>query len=266
MERSRTDVRFGLVLLAAFSLSCAAAGCKKGGQEPQPIADRDARRGGVSRAPLPPRIPPVDAATRPAMEESSTALGPATAPAAEETLGGVHGHTFAGFENAKRVVFVCDGTGTMVKKYPFLRAELTEAINRLKPDQSFNIVFFHDGPKAAAVDARALLPADDANKRKAIQFLEEFSASGQTYPVPALRMGLALEPDVLFFLSDGEFNNLGTYENIASAIAEANRGNRTRIHTVMFGGYDAEAERAMKRIAQLHGGTHRFVRDEELGG
>src|SRR5688572_19516908 len=132
---------YGSVLLGLVLVSCADGGCNRGERQPnagpETPADRDSRRGGVSRAPLPPPVAPGGVATRPA-GEGSTVPGPAPAPAGEEALGGVTGHTFAGFENARSVVFVCDGTGTMVTKLRYLRAELTEAINRLKPEQSFN--------------------------------------------------------------------------------------------------------------------------------
>src|SRR5687767_4509345 len=119
MRRSLFD-RAPAVAALVLAVLFTTGGCKRGDDDAS-AADRDARRGGVSRAPLPPRTRPVDPTTGPAAGPI-TSPGPATAPAGAEMPGGVRGHMFAGFENAKSVVYVCDGTGTMVKRFGVLRA------------------------------------------------------------------------------------------------------------------------------------------------
>ena len=46
----------------------------------------------------------------------------------------------------------------MLNKMAVLKAEIQNAVTALKPFQSFNIVFYYDGPKVQAADmnARAL--------------------------------------------------------------------------------------------------------------
>jgi hypothetical protein len=70
--------------------------------------------------------------------------------------------------NARRVVYICDATGTMLGlKYTLLKRELHKAIDILKPIQGFNIVFFKGGDTDADWSnpfARELLVAKQAEK------------------------------------------------------------------------------------------------------
>jgi hypothetical protein len=153
----------------------------------------------------------------------------------------------------------------MINKFALLRAELTKAISGLKPVQAFNIVFFFDGPKADSVDhLDALLVATPDNKRKAYKFMEDFSTTGQTDPLPGIRLAFKMQPQLIYFLSDGEFNNLVPYEQVMAEIDKLNKDRKTRINTIQFGKYDKQAEEVLQKIASEHGGSYRFVSEEDL--
>ena len=123
----------------------------------------------------------------------------------------------------------------MSNKFALLRAELTKAVDGLKPIQSFNVVFFFDGPKGASVDnVNQLLVATPDNKRKAYKFMEDFSTTGQTDPLPGIRLAFKMQPQLIYFLSDGEFNNLVPYETVVAEIDKLNKDRKTRINTIQF--------------------------------
>jgi hypothetical protein len=164
-----------------------------------------------------------------------------------------------------KIVFLCDATGTMINKFALLRAELTKAIDNLKPGQSFNIVFFFDGPKAASINnLESLLLATPENKRKAYKFMEDFSTTGQTDPLPGIRLAFKMQPQLIYFLSDGEFNNLVPYVQVVAEIDKLNKDRKTRVNTIQFGTYDKQAEGVLRLIASEHGGAFRFISGDVL--
>lgn len=164
-----------------------------------------------------------------------------------------------------KVVFVCDATGTMINKFELLQKELYKAVDALQPAQSFNIVFFFDGPKAASIgNLESLLPATPENKQRAIKFVSDFSTTGQTDPMPGIRLALKMQPQLLYFLSDGQFDNLVPYEQVIAHLDKLNKNRRTRINTIQFASHDKEAEEVLQKIAAQHGGSYRFVSQEDL--
>src|SRR5688572_21839834 len=171
---------------------------------------------------------------------------------------GTGGGIFIPNRGARRIVFVCDATGTMINRFALLRIELARAIRQLQPVQAYNVVFFRD-EGAAAASTQGLLLANSENRRKAQQFLEDFSPSGQTNPLPALRLAFAQKPELVYFLTDGEFNNLVTYEKVVAEITRLNAGQKARVNTISFGSHDAEAGEVLKRIARDNGGLYKHV-------
>ena len=82
--------------------------------------------------------------------------------------------------NAKRVVYICDASGSMLDKFDVLQNELRKSVDVLNPIQSFNIIFFRDVDVTAIVQGcRADHGKSPVNKRKA------FEASLKTCPLPA---------------------------------------------------------------------------------
>ena len=178
---------------------------------------------------------------------------------------GPKGPVFGSGGNARRIVFVCDATGTMIQKFALLKQELAVAVSGLKPVQSYNVIFFHDGQRVGAASDSALLPATADNKRKGFAFMDNFTTSGTTDPMPALRLAFRQGPELVYFLSDGEFNNLRSYQDVMDEIDRLNPGRKVKVNTILFDTYDKEAEAAMQKIAADHGGTYRYVREAELG-
>jgi hypothetical protein len=86
--------------------------------------------------------------------------------------------------------------------------------------------------------------------------MEGIVADGSTRPRPALEAALALRPEVVFLLTDGQELNLDDVERLRD------RAQETRIHTVELGGRtfaNQAGERALERLARVTGGTYRHV-------
>ena len=176
---------------------------------------------------------------------------------------GLKGPLFGNDGNARRVVFVCDATGTMISKMATLKEQLAKGVDGLKPVQSFNIIFFTDGPKAASPDTKPLV-ATAENKRRALKWLDDVLPFGQADPTAAIDLAFKQDPQLVYFLSDGEFNGLKSYKEIEEQFAKLNPEKKVKVNTILFETFDKEAEEVMERIARTSGGKYTFVREADL--
>lgn len=180
---------------------------------------------------------------------------------------GPKGAVFGNGGNAYKIVFICDGTGTMLGlKQALLIRELNSTIAKLKPVQEFNVIFFNEenGSYVTAVDMNKLIPAIPPNVRKTADWLSKFSFRGSTNPLPAIELAFKQKPQLVYLLSDGEFDNLVSYDEVITKIGELNGDKKVKINTIMFGDRDPRAEQALKKIADDNGGRMVYVSLEAL--
>ncbi len=150
---------------------------------------------------------------------------------------------------AASVVYVLDRSVSMGidRKLDFARGELIASLRRLPPSVRFQVIDYTDYAKPLVVDGqRDLLPAEPATVAKAIAHLQTLGAAGNTNHLAALRLGIALRPDVLYFLTDAE--NLKP-EDVA-AITRLNQ--RTVVYTI---------ELTRRRAPRLDGPLAHLARD-----
>jgi hypothetical protein len=117
----------------------------------------------------------------------------------------------------KTVVYVIDRSSSMSadRRLDRVKAELVFAIRALEEGQKFAIVFFDNGTYALGDDGSGLRGSDSdplkvfqataENKKRAIDWIGLHSPTGGTNPTPACLRGLAVRPDLMMLLSDGEF-------------------------------------------------------------
>jgi len=163
----------------------------------------------------------------------------------------------------QKFVFVVDASGSMNRPFPGpgrtllgrVKLELLKCVTQMSPEQQFFIVFFNDD--AHPMPASRLMEATPDAQRRYLRWMAEFKAVGETEPETALLLALQLNPDVVYFLTDGAFKY-----RVIGRVKEMNR-RETTIHTVGFGdktGFGENgAERFMQMIADQNGGTYQFV-------
>ena len=162
--------------------------------------------------------------------------------------------------NAMKVAYVCDSSGSMLNLFDILRMELRKAIDGLKPVQAFDIIFFSED-KFKALDKQLLLAVPE-NKRKAYDFLETTSPHGSTDPIPGLQLAFKAGPQLIYMLTDGEFNNNAA---IIEEIRKLNKDGRVKINTIAFGNDASESFHAfLQQIAKENGGTYKWVKEADL--
>lgn len=106
----------------------------------------------------------------------------------------------------KDILFVCDTSGSMAgEKMEHARQALRAWIDRLNPDDTFNILRFSTDVEQLS---EASLSASPDNRARARRFVDTFEASGGTAIAPALTQALAIparrgSPRMVVFLTDG---------------------------------------------------------------
>ncbi len=156
-------------------------------------------------------------------------------------------------------VFVIDRSGSMSDSGSSLlsaaRQELAGKLDPLLPTHRFQIVAYNH--QCVYLKVPRLLPATDEKKAAVRPFLEGLLAFGGSGHDMALRAALAMEPDVVFFLSDGGDPYLTEIEltNLRRLAAR-----RSSIHCIQFGwGPAAQEEPFMQRLAVQNSGSYVYV-------
>ena len=152
-------------------------------------------------------------------------------------------------------VFVVDYSGSM-QGYRFSRArtELIRALGDFQPHQKFFVIFYNHRAQPMYVSGKRmrLMPASRTTLRRTRRWIDKQNAHGGTYPDVALKMALDMKPDVIFFLSDGEF------PRTARTVAKEANKHGTIIHTIAFE-FDG-GQLVLKGIAEDNHGRYRFVK------
>ena len=201
-----------------------------------------------------------------AVEASSMAVtpslnGPAvgTALKAEVKGGGLGGAFFGAGENkagsyGRRIVYIVDASGSMQEhlyrqsRFGRVQTELEKSIRSLDASQKFAVIFFNDQARPAG--SRSLRFATDRYKRQVVNQIMDSGPKGGTNPKGAIRRALKMKPDTIYFLTDGRFLPVN-----AAALMKKSR--TLTVHTFTLG--DSVGEAIMRRIAEIHSGTYRFV-------
>ena len=157
------------------------------------------------------------------------------------------------------IAFVIDRSGSMTDTIVYVKHALKKSISRLKPNQKFYVVFFSSGPPVAMPAGKAV-PATETNKQNAYEFIDNIVPIGQNDPDEALQVAFGVSPDVIYLLTDGEFDR-----KIVGRIDKLNSGRGDRkvvVNTVCF--IYSNGEKLLKEIAKRNGGTYKYVGQEEL--
>ncbi len=158
--------------------------------------------------------------------------------------------------NAYKICYVIDRSGSLIETFDFLREELKRSIRSLVPQQQFHVIFFSEG-KPQEMDAKKLVYATDANKQKAFTYLDSVVAGGRTDPGPALERAFKYKPELIYFMTDGEFEPA-----ILDRLRRLNKDKKIKINTFSF--VFKPGEELLKQIASEHGGRYKHVSEDDL--
>ena len=165
---------------------------------------------------------------------------------------------FGSVPGAKRIVYVVDNSRSMNAKHDSpsktrfrrLKVELIKSILELPPESRFFVIFFAD--EMLAMPAESLQPATPQSKDHYLRWVAQVDpGGGPTDPRDAMAAAIKLQPDLIYFLTDGEFKK-GVNLRLRSIKLP-----RTAIHTFAFG--ETLGEELLKDVARNNGGEYTFV-------
>ena len=173
-----------------------------------------------------------------------------------------------------RFAYVVDFSGSIIIAVSELRRELKRSIGGLRGNQEFNVVVFYGSGGRDAVEYRTesfapkLRPATSDAKRAFFSWIDAKAPRGSTAPLVAMKRALALEPDAVFFFSDGYFD-----DEVVGEIAVANE-HGAQIHCLVFDELLLQdnsdmprltsGARRLKLIAEQSGGSLKVVTGADL--
>ena len=176
--------------------------------------------------------------------------------------------------DARRICYLIDASGSMIGSLPIVLEELARSLEALSERQRFGIVFFQDGGALVATGGDELLPATPAARTRTLQWIESnVVPQGRSDPLAAFEAALALDPDVVFLLSEN-ITGAGPFEIDQADLlarleqlnpADGRAGRPCRINCVQF--LSPDPLQTLARIAERHGGAggYRFLGPAELG-
>lgn len=152
------------------------------------------------------------------------------------------------------VVFVIDRSGTMGLEGRLERAkrELIGSLNLLPHTARFQVIAYHRQPEPL-VGGGSLTTVHPQSVSAAIAAMGQLVPEGGTDHGQALRAALALQPDVICFLTDDD----DLTANDVREITRLNRG-RASIHALCF--VEPYGESAMPMLAKQNRGVFRVVK------
>jgi hypothetical protein len=153
---------------------------------------------------------------------------------------------------AARRLFLVDASGSMQERFAAVRSHLLQALDGLPPDTAFALIRFSDDENVAALSPQWLMATTGATSRAAA-FVDAIRPYGPSDPVSAFRDALALRPDTVYLLTDGDFPDPRAFRSSLDSLAPRNP---FKLHIVAFGPpprYDTD--HALAEIAADHGGT-----------
>ncbi len=165
-------------------------------------------------------------------------------------------------DKGTRFVFIIDCSGSMHSHNAIRVAkdELKNSISLLESTQQFQVIYYNNNafPWRRRGRSQDIYWANDTNKQLAYQFINERSPAGGTDHRPALMMGLSLQPEVIYFLTDADHDDRLSAGDM-SAITQTN-GGRTRIHCIEFGVGPKQEwdDNYLVELARRNGGSYRY--------
>ncbi len=235
-------------------------------QTPPPTLPIEARSAPIPEALAP--MPTFDAAPPPPIQ---------TVAPPEVRFAGI------GAGNARDIVYVVDGSGSMISAMPIVADELSKSLRKLEAIQSFQIVFFqndgyvsftHPDFAQTAVPVTRMVPARRSFIESAIRWASSVRPSGRSNPIEALEVALSLRPDAIFLLTtDITGADAWTPEQRESFFARLealdplarNGVRRVTIKTILF--LDDDKSGIVREIGARFGGNNGFIHRsrEDLG-
>jgi hypothetical protein len=181
---------------------------------------------------------------------SVSAIGP--------SVGGPVSSFFGQAGSAYKVVYVVDVSASLMIYIDEIIKEMRGSIRDLLPTQRFHIVLAKPG-EVQEFEPRRMVPAISGYKLQAMSFIDGISTvpnPGKADPVEAMRRAFAVSPELIYFLSDGDYPDV--QDQLETTLAKLNAQQQVKITVIAFDP-SPKPLALLERIAHNHGGHLRRV-------
>lgn len=158
--------------------------------------------------------------------------------------------------------FIIDKSGSMSADDRLVLAQnaLINALDQLNPKKQFYVFFFDsDTTPMEGSSRRAFRWEVDQVK----PWIQEQNPGGTTNPLEAIRDSFErIQPDTIWILTDGRFNNPGRGPAVRQLITDLNTNRLVRVNTIGFGRDPRSVDSVLGGIATDNNGTFFFSRSD----
>lgn len=165
--------------------------------------------------------------------------------------------------NGKRFVYVIDISASMSNegRLDLAKSQLKGSLRLLKPSQKFQVLFYNDSTKRMKFPRRVasdMYIATLVEVGRAEKEIDRVVASGGTEHKSPLLQALLLEPDVIYFLTDGDRPPLSKQD--LRMLRSQNRSG-ARVHVIEFASGPRETRDGswLETLASQSGGAYRRI-------
>jgi hypothetical protein len=160
----------------------------------------------------------------------------------------------------RKFVYVFDRSSSMEgAPLAAAKSQLIKSISTIDELQQFHIIFFNHRLLSLNIAGgrQRIAFATDRNKKQAVRFINQVKADGATDRYLALKHAIALQPDVIFFLSDADDPMTPAQ---LSEISRTNERVGAKICTIEFGAGSTPSEsNFLTDMAAQSGGKYTYV-------
>jgi hypothetical protein len=164
---------------------------------------------------------------------------------------------FGAYAEGKRFIFVLDSSRSMLQddRWTYACNQLIDSLNGLQPEQEFYVICFDIETSYLfnIPPTRAKFFKSDENTLPRVKrWLRSHELGRATMPAQALQNALALQPDAIFLLSDGELQD-DSVNMLRMINGFSSEYRQIPIHTVHL--FSNEGRETLKLIARENSGT-----------
>jgi len=189
---------------------------------------------------------------QPSLQSTSTGANPKAKTEADSLFG------FPPPDPQATVVFLVDRSASMTDAIEWLKVELKLAVRGLSETNICRVLFFSSGPPIVVPSFERPESGCSAWVKETIcQFIDGAVAHGETDPTKAIEYAFAIGPDVIYLLTDGEFDRA-----VVDLAKRLNPEKKVKVHTIGY--LYKTGEEILKQIAADSGGTYKFVSEADL--
>jgi von Willebrand factor type A domain len=194
----------------------------------------------------------------PTNDGPSASQGSQAGPGFEAVRHGAGPRFFDVEAQGRTFVYVIDRSSSMGPRGGLraARQELMSSLQQLPPAARFQVIVYNRVAEPLLPDRPSMLEVTPESLERIAERLSGLRAEGGTDHLPALRRGLALRPDVIFFLTDAD----DLTNDLLRAVTRLNPGRHTIIHAIELNALNRDRpDMPMHVLARENGGTYRAV-------